>query len=185
MIIMSMSHWERPVNELLSDTKSLCEAMVFEQIQKVFGKYAKTRFYEKIMEICENFFEQALSRQRGTVMQVLKWEMAKPKTFNDEALVHAEDKALTLLQTRRREARAGAFLDEQEAIAGKTTTGQTRVEKMSKVSDAQLGPEEYSREIAALSVSSISSIVNTTKHGADRKRLLRMRLPPLCRRRLC
>ncbi|KAF6240067.1 hypothetical protein HO173_001677 [Letharia columbiana] len=151
MIVMSMEHWEEPVNRFLTGTKQLCEAMVFEQVEKVFGKYAKTLFYEKVMKICESFFEEVLSQQRQLVMQVLRWETSKPKTFNDESLELAEGRALTMLQTKRREARAGAYLDEQEAQTGKSTSGQTRIEKISKLSDAQLGPETYNREIVAMS----------------------------------
>lgn len=168
MIVMSMSHWEEPVNDFLDGTKVLCQDMVAEQVQKVFGKYAKTLFHDRVNQICGLFFEQVMPRQREIAMQALKWEMAKPETFNDEALGLAEAKALTLLQTKRRENRAGAYLDEQEAMTGKPTTGQTRIEKISKISDAQLGPDEYENEIKAMSVSAISGIIGTAKHGADR-----------------
>ena len=161
MIVMSMEHWEDPVNHFLTEVKQLCEAMVFEQVEKVFGKYTKTLFYEKVKKICESFFEKALSQQRQIVMQILKWEISKPKTFNGEALELAEGKALTMLQTKRREARANAYLDEQEARQGKPTTGQARTEKMSKLSDTQLGPDFYNREIVAMSVSAIPLV---TRH---------------------
>ena len=172
MIVMSMAHWEEPVKRFLTGTKQLCEEMVFEQVEKVFGKYTKTLFYEKVMEICEAFFEKVLSQQRQLVMQILKWEMSKPKTFNDEALNLAEGRALTLLQTKRREARAGAYLDEQEAKLGKQTSGQARIEKISKLSDAQLGPETFNREIAAMSVSSIPLDIDIADFKVDRQRLL-------------
>lgn len=172
MIVMSMEHWEEPVNRFLARTKQLCEAMVFEQVDKVFGKYTKTLFYEKVMKICESFFEKVLSQQRQFVMQVLKWEMSKPKTFNEEALNLAEGKALNILQTKRREARAGAYLDEQEAKTGKPTSGQARTEKISKIPDAQLGPETYNREIAAMSVSGVLGVIDITDCGADCQRLL-------------
>lgn len=168
MIMMSMEHWEEPVNRFLTETKQLVEAMVFEQVEKVFGGYTKTLFYEKVMEICESFFGKVLSQQRQLVMQILKWEISKPKTFNDEALDLAEGRALTLLQTKRREARAGAFLDEQEAKLGKPTGGQARIEKISKLSDAQLGPEIYNREIAAMSVSSVSRDIDFADYRVDR-----------------
>lgn len=172
MIVMSMEHWEEPVNRFLTGTKQLCEEMVFEQVEKVFGKYTKTLFYEKVMEICESFFEKVCSQQRQLVMQILKWEMSKPKTLNDEALDLAEGRALTLLQTKRREARAGAYLDEQEAKLGKQTSGQARIEKISKLSDAQLGPETFNREIAAMSVSSIPLGIDIADFEIDCQRLL-------------
>lgn len=151
MIVMSMTHWEKPVNEFLDGTKAICKDMVCEQIQTIFGKYVKTKFYEKVKAIWESFFEQVMSRQRQLVLQLLKWEMAKPKTLNDEAFGLAEAKALTMLQNKRRETRAGAYLDGQEAVTGKPTTGQTRIERIGKVSDAQLGPDEYKKEIGAMS----------------------------------
>ena len=172
MIVMSMTHWETPVNDFLTGTKVLCEKMVFEQIQKVFGAYVKTLFYDKVLNICEAFFEQVMSRQHQFVMQLLELEMAKPKTLNKEAFDLAEAKALALLQTKRSESRVGAYLDRQEALTGKLTTGQTRIEKIAKFSDAPLGPDEYKREIAAMSVSAFSGIVDTADHQADGERIL-------------
>lgn len=165
---MSMTHWEKPVNEFLDGTKAICKDMVCEQIQTIFGKYVKTKFYEKVKAIWESFFEQVMSRQRQLVLQLLKWEMAKPKTLNDEAFGLAEAKALTMLQNKRRETRAGAYLDGQEAVTGKPTTGQTRIERIGKVSDAQLGPDEYKKEIGAMSVSVICRIVGPANPGAER-----------------
>ena len=172
MIVMSMGHWEEPVDHFLTETKQLCEAMVFEQVEKVFGKYTKTLFYEKVMNICESFFEKVMSQQRQLVMQILKWEMSKPKTLNNEALDLAEGKALAMLQTKRREIRAGAYLDVQEAKVGKITKGQARTEKISKIQDTQLGPETYGREIVAMSVSVNLGAIDTADFGADRQRLL-------------
>lgn len=172
MIVMSMTHWENPVNEFLEGTKVLCKEMISEQIQKVFGEYVKTRFYEEVKSIWESFFKQAISQQRQLIMQLLKWELAKPKTLNDEAFGLAEAKALTLLQIKRRETRAGTYLDEQEAVTGKITTGQARIERICKVSDAQLGPDEYKKEIGAMSVSFVCRFIDLANHELERQRLL-------------
>ena len=153
MIKLSMEHWERPLDEFLTRSRTLCEDIVFQQVQEVYSKYSETRYYETLRQICETFFEKTFSEHRQMVQRVLKWEMSKPKTCNDEAIDLAQARALTLLQIKRREIRAAAYLDEQEAKIGKFSVGQARVEKIGKITDGQLGPDPYKKEIEAMSVS--------------------------------
>ena len=155
MIRLSQEHWYEPVEHFLGQVRQLCQAMIFEQILEVFGHRQQTKFYEQILGICEIFFEEALGYQRQVARDILGWELSKPNTLNSEAMNIARDKALTMLQNRRREVRANTYLDEQEAKSGKTTTGQARIEKLSKLTDdGKLAPDMYTQEIMAMSVSS-------------------------------
>lgn len=158
MIILSMAHWETPLNTFLDQTRQLCEFMVFNVVEKRYGKYRQTQYYEEIRAICETFFTNAFIDHGGLVKKILVWEQKKPKTFDVEALDSAEGLALELLQNARRESRAKEFLDHQETRAGKAlSTGQARYEKLSKITDVQLGPDKYSREIRVMAVSSLLS----------------------------
>ena len=152
MIILSMEHWQDPLDRFLASTRELCERMVFEQVQMVYGKYFETEYFEAIRMICEKFFTKAFSEQRDILQRVLKWEQTRPKTCNDEAINLAQAKALSLLQSRRREIRASAFLDELEARTGKSTSGQARAEKLTRITDDQLGQDPYKKEIEAMTV---------------------------------
>ena len=154
MIKLSQEHWHEPVEHFLGQIRELCEAMVFEQVLEVFGHRQQTKYYEQILGICETFFEEALMYQRQVAKDILSWELSKPNTLNSEAMKIAGDKALAFLQARRREVRANAFLDEQEAKSGKTTTGQARIDKLSKLTDdGKLPPDMFTQEIMAMSVS--------------------------------
>ena len=178
MIRLSLEHWHKPVEHFLGQIRELCQAMVFEQVLEVFGHHQQTKYYEQILEICETFFGEALVYQRQVAMDILRLELLKPHTRNSEALKIASDKALVLLQARRREVRANAFLDEQEAKSGKTTSGQARVDKLSKLTDdGKLPPDMFTREIMAMSVSShgLSQDYGANTHKGS-KRLLRVRL---------
>ncbi len=155
MINLSQEHWHEPVEYFLNQIRELCQAMVFEQVLEVFGHHQQTKYYEQILGICETFFEEALLYQRQVSKDILRWELSKPNTLNSEAMNIAREKALALLQARRCEVRANAYLDEQEAKSGKTTTGQARVDKLSKltIDDGRLPPDMYTQEIMAMSVS--------------------------------
>jgi len=153
MIKLSMEHWSEPVDRFLTLTKELCETLVFQQIQKVFGHRQQTLYYDTILDICHVFFEEVFLEQHKIAEQILRWEQVKPGTLNDEAMNIACEKARVLIQTRHREVRALVYVEEQESKSGKVTTGQARLEKVSKITDAQLPPEVYSLEMRAMSVS--------------------------------
>lgn len=153
MIVISMQHWKYPLDQFFIQTRKLCEGVIFEQFQKVYGKYSQTQYYDTILQICETFFEKAFYEQRQLVDRILNWEQSRPKTYNDKAMGLAEMEALTILRKKSRDMRAHAFLNAQERKSGKPSTGQARMEKLEKVTDAQLSQEGYSQEIEAISVS--------------------------------
>lgn len=158
MIRLSLEHWDKPVEHFLAQVRKLCQNMVFEQVLEVFGHHQQTKYYEQILEICETFFEAALVFQRQVAKDILRWELLRPHTRNSEAMNIACHKALALLQARRREVRANAYLNEQEAKSGKTTSGQARVDKLSKLTDdGKLPPDMFTQEIMAMSVSLLRS----------------------------
>ena len=152
MIVLSMAHWQEPLDQFLKETQGLCEGMVFEQVEAVFGHRQNTRYFDLILEICQTFFEEAFSQQRQLLKRILTWEMSKPKTLNEEAMGLARDKALTMLQAYSRELRAHEYIEEQESRSGKPSSGAARRDKVAKVTDGQLKPEMHGREILAMSV---------------------------------
>ncbi len=154
IIKLSTEHWSEPVDQFLTLTKELCENLVFQQVQKVFGHRQQTLYYDTILDICRVFFEEAYLVQHRMAEQILRWEQVKPGTLNDEAMNLACEKARVLIQARHREVRTRAYVEEQESKIGKFTTGQARIEKISKITDAQLPPEPFGLEMTAMSVSS-------------------------------
>lgn len=161
MIAASMEHWEDPLSQFLDRTRHLCQETIFEQFQKVYGKHSQTQYYQTIQQICEDFFNVAFSEQRQMVNRILNWEQSRPKTCNNKAMDLAEAEALAILRKKSRDLRAEAYLCEQERKSGKLSTGQARMEKLDKVADAQLSPENYNQEIEGISVSHPRSIRST------------------------
>ena len=153
MIQLSMAHWEDPVNQYIRRTGELCQNMVYERVLSVFGHRQNTQFYSELMDICGAFLSQAVSSQLKTAKQILSWELKKPKTLNEVAIEVAKDKAIEYLQKKRRDCLAKAWLDQEEEKTGKQTTGLARMDKIARVTDAQLGPDPYSLEIKAMGVS--------------------------------
>lgn len=159
MIAISMDHWEVQLQLFMDKTKVLCEETVFRQIQNVYSKHSQTKYYDTIMRICEAFLEHACTDQQNLVKRILSWERNRPKTCNDKAMESAEVEALAVLHGKSRAIRAEAYISEQERKSGKVSSGQARLEKTDRVTDAQLSPERYSQEIDAMSVSQYSTIV--------------------------
>ena len=153
MIQSSMAHWDKPLEAFLNSTRVLLETMVFDQVSVVFGHRQGTRYLDSIIELCGSFFKEAFEQYRQIALRVLAWELSKPRTFNEEAMSIARDKALKMLQLVRRESRANEVIDDQEMKSGKATTGAARAEKITRISDTQLKPEVYGLEIHAISVS--------------------------------
>ena len=153
MIQLSLAHWEQPVDQFISRTGELCQNLVYERVQSVFGHRQNTQFYSKLTDICGTFLSKAIDDQLKLAKQILGWELRKPKTLNDVAIEVAKDKKIEYLQKKRRESMIRVWLDQEEEKTGKQTTGAARAEKMAKVTDAQLGPDPYSLEIKAIGVS--------------------------------
>ena len=153
MICLSIKVWEEPLEHFLESTIEMCQSMVSDQITKVFSQWRQTLLYSRALDIRTSFFEQAKESLRTTLANILKWEMYKPTTYNEDAMRMACENALALLKTGRRDHRAKKLLCEQDASKDKTPSRQTLDERMTKVTDAQLGPDPFSQEVEAMSVS--------------------------------
>ena len=155
MIKDSVQIWQTPTQNFLDSTLALCQETIFGQLQKTFIEWNNTPFYNRIVEICDNFLNRAMTKQNENVARFLKYETQTPITLNVEAITDASEKALVMLQQKRREQRILAYIDQQDA-ADKTSSRLSRSDRMTRITDAQLGPDPYSREVLAISVSIVS-----------------------------
>ena len=153
MIQLSMAHWEDPVIQYINRTGQMCQSMIYERVLSVFGHRQNTQFFSELTDICNAFLTNAIDDQLKIAKQILSWELKKPKTLNEVAIEVAKDKAIEYLQKKRRECLVRAWLDQEEERTGKQTTGPARLDKIAKVTDAQIGPDPYSLEIKAMGVS--------------------------------
>lgn len=153
MIKDSVRVWEIPTQEFLESTLALCRNIVYGELQRTFAEWKNTLLQNRLMDICGSFLEQAMIEQRENVARFLRYEVQTPSTLNVEAITSASEKALAMLQSRRRENRVSNYLDQQDANVEKTPSRQSKSERSSKVTDAQIGSDPYSREVLAISVS--------------------------------
>ena len=157
MIAMSMEHWSDPLKEFFKEVKMLTENMVALAIQKIFSTKQMTRFYDEVSSICESFIDKAFSDQLQLSERLLRWELSKPKTLNNEGMHRALDQARADLFARRRAARQILYILEHERKTGQDLDDETRREKAKKVPDDKLPAEEFGPELQAVAVS-LSSI---------------------------
>ena len=153
---LSAQHWDRPLKSFLDQTENLCAELISERLNSIFGPWKQTLLFSQAQEFCGIFLQNAMKDQRDAANRALRLELYKPLTYNHEAMDQAREKATVYLQKKRREFRANEFLDEHEAGTNKPTSGQVRVEKALKVTDAMLGPDPYNQEVNAMGVSLLS-----------------------------
>ncbi len=202
MIIMSLEMWEKPLNQFLHRTETLCHVMLTQQISQTFHRWQSTQLYARVVEICESFLKEKMVSQRQTAKRVLQLELQFPMTLSDEALQVSCEKARAEVHTERRCYLAGIYVDRVQMgrTNGKFSASLSREEKIARVTDEQLPPDQYSKEIWLMGVSSSTPISDhfptppflsqrarhelTTPPSEDSTRLLRLRLLPLHRRNL-
>lgn len=152
MISQSTAHWGKLATRFVDETKKMCEKMVKERVEEKFGPRRQTQLYGKVLHICRSFLYQAFEEQEEAIENALRLEQYKPVMTNEKALGQAREKALEELSKACRGNRAEQFLREQEKSTGKFTTGTARNDKLAKITDVQLGPDPYMKEVAAMGV---------------------------------
>lgn len=151
MIKMSVSVWDEPLKDFLSSSITMCESLVSQQVKIALAKWQQTRLYSQAVDICGKFFDRVANQLRRVAASIYERELRKPVMFNREALTASNEKALLALKARRRDFLATKFLDEN--IDRTPTNGQAKTDRLSKVTDAQIGPDPYGQEVLAMSVS--------------------------------
>ena len=119
----------------------------------IAAEWNNTLIRSEAERICSSFLQQAMVEQRQIVTRILDWEMYQPMAVIAEAITAATQKALVMLQTRRREYRALKYLERQDSNGNQTPSRQNKADRLAKITDAQLGADPYSQEILAISVS--------------------------------
>ena len=152
MIKISMQHWGKCLDQFLDRTGDLCRTLILERVTDAFGTWVQTPFYAQMLVLCDSFLDEVLLQQRQLAKRVLSWEMTRPMTFDEEGMRSATEKALSDIQKKQFNARANIWLEKQERN-GKVSTSSNRVEKLSKITEAQIGPDPYAQEVIAMGVS--------------------------------
>lgn len=156
MIRLSLASWEEPVDRFLDLTEEICQDMINEQVAKIFRCWESTQVYNRILGICELFLKEALNHQRRVVERAQHLELHTITTLNVETLSWHCDKAHLEIKDARKKARANELLKKQELKSAKILTGTAREEQLAKITDTQLGPDIFFKEVELMGVSSLN-----------------------------
>lgn len=151
LIRESLSLWDEPLDELLAFTNKACHTLLVERASSVFGIWHGTQFFEVALDVCQGFVEETFDRQKASAKRVLDVERQTALTLHEDAMRVASKRAFVQLDNACRSERAKGFLMKGDAW-DEDWNDRLKAEKLSKVTDAQLGPNPYVHEIRALSV---------------------------------
>ncbi|KAL9603789.1 MAG: hypothetical protein Q9219_000898 [cf. Caloplaca sp. 3 TL-2023] len=151
MIRASLAGWDEPLKELLRYADQACQAMILEQAREAFGTWFGTQFFELTEEICKSFFKEQLDLQVFAAERILEVERRLSLTLHADTMRAASEKAYEKLNTAWRKERARAFLYKTNSRWDEKLNDQAREDKISKVTDDQLGPNPYVHELRAIS----------------------------------
>lgn len=152
MIKDSLTGWDEPLKDLFRFTEHTVMAMILERAASVFGIWRGTQFFELLEEVCRSFFEQRLNEQIRWAERVLTVERQQALTLHEDTMRAASERAFTTLDKACRNERAKAFLNHKDPGWDDNLGDSAKIDRISKVSDAQLGPNPYLHELRAISV---------------------------------
>ena len=157
MIKASLMGWDEPLKELLRFAEQTCLAMILEQAAEIFSTFRGTQFFDLVEESCKIFFETQLNTQVVSAERVLDMERQQALTLHADTMRAASERAYVTLDNACRNERAKALLSKLEPGWDDNSNERAKAERISKVTEAQLGPNPYVHELRAISVRSVCS----------------------------
>ncbi len=150
----SMAHWGQQVEIYFIKIEKLCEELVQERLRECFGGWHRTMLFEEVKRISKDFHKKAMKTQSDTAGRFLKMELEEVAAFNSEGYQALQNEAEAHFKGARDRNRAMKCINENEALTGKRSTGQARLDKISKkIASNELGEDPYKVEIQVISVS--------------------------------
>ncbi|OJD21536.1 hypothetical protein ACJ73_07123 [Blastomyces percursus] len=135
------------MKEFLTATYELMEAFLMSKLDVVFSSYQRTALYGKLREIIPTFLQSLKYPHLRAANEFYQVEQMKPFTMATAAFQSAQREAFDILKTRRQESRMMRFLESGDNMDGARRVGP------SGISDAQMGEDEYAKEIEIMAVS--------------------------------
>lgn len=152
MIRASLAGWDEPLGDLLRFAEQTCLSMILERANEAFSIWRGTRLFELAEEICRSFFEEQLNKQVLSAERALDIERRQALTLHAGTMEAASKQAYVMLDNACRKARARALLSKRDPGWDANLSVQAKEDKISKVTDAELGPNPFVHELHAVSV---------------------------------
>jgi hypothetical protein len=137
----------------LEHTRVLCQNILAEGINDVFGLWEVTELYKLVQATCRGFLDRAMEEQDEFVDQMLEMDLYKAMTLNREGKEEAEHKALVEHKENRRMARAMNKIHDKGKQKGKESDEAKMRKRAAKMEGKDLGPDPLAAEIQEMAVS--------------------------------
>ncbi|KAL1966975.1 hypothetical protein VTN77DRAFT_3719 [Rasamsonia byssochlamydoides] len=141
---ISVRHWVEPLKIFLAVSHKLTRDTLLEQVDKVFSQYKQTDLYRQLVKIIESYLAEVREDHYAQAFELYQLEYSKPFTMATSFMTRAKEDASVTLKARRREVRVRRFLELQGRLPDEP---HKREAEIRKVSDRELGPDPFEREI--------------------------------------
>ncbi|EFE31067.1 dynamin GTPase, putative [Trichophyton benhamiae CBS 112371] len=148
---ISVSHWEDPMKTFLLVTYRLMAGVLLNEMRYVFGQYEQTALFEELKVIIMGFLESIRIEHFQQAESVFNIECLKPFTMANDLFRRGQEEAYGYFFHKRYEARVSQYtklIDAQQ----QQTTGRSSRTDLSKVTEKELGPDEFAKELEIMSV---------------------------------
>ncbi|KAK2811221.1 hypothetical protein FQN50_002318 [Emmonsiellopsis sp. PD_5] len=142
-----VKHWNEPMKQFLIVTYGLMESFLMEQLDAVFSAYQRTKVYGELKEIILDFLEKLKEPHFHMANETYEVECQKPFTMATDMFNRAQKEALDTLKSIRHNSRVTRYLEQEDVYKNGR-----RVEP-SKITEAEMGEDEFSREIEIMAAS--------------------------------
>lgn len=145
---MSVKHWKGPTETFLSVTYNEIHKILLEELDKVFAEYSQTNLYRELRLIIFNFIDSTRDDHLHDATEKYNVECLKPLTMATATFQRAQKETLALLKSRRYLCRKKLYAEELENRTG-------NILDPAKVSEADMGPDLFEKEIETMAVSTL------------------------------
>lgn len=146
----SLEHWDKPMKVFLDCTYQLVNDMIITQIKRVFLQYSHAGVHERLLLSAKSFLSAVQLEHYQTAIATYNIEKNQPFTMAQSWLVRAQEEAFQSLVEQRRFKRAMCLLKLENRLPDRNEARQAAIQS---VSDQEIGPDEYSKEVKMMAVS--------------------------------
>lgn len=128
--------------------------VLIDEIDKVFKEYSRTNLYRELQSIIFEFLESIREDHLKAATESFNVECQKPFTMATTSFQRSQKDALSYLTNLRRGWRVQMYIEEMQA---RVDANGGRVLQPNKITDTELGSDEFGKEIEIMSVCAVAS----------------------------
>jgi hypothetical protein len=145
--LQSIQPWDDPLNVLADRTFTMLGTAIEQMLLKTLGMYQQTDLYRTSHRHIRQFLDDHFAKQRKVLDDFFELETYKRFTINDAAFATYRAEELKILEAARRGRRARCYIITEATMAKKALTDEQKTDRAKKITDEQLGPDPFQKEI--------------------------------------